>query len=182
MEGNVDADPDQGHPGVIFIGPRCAPLLSTSCSCQSSVAWRGNGAGPMSEGGASESIFRPPGQYWPAAPTCSAVERGRVTPSGSASPASGEVRASRLPFQSFVARLCLQSRGGGPGTGARGHGLGTEIEVLRLRYRGIVDSHPVQFRRRFGAGADREGEGPLRIRQRVPGQSVRCTWGNFGMR
>lgn len=60
MEGNVDADPDQGHPGVIFIGPRCAPLLSTSCSCQSSVAWRGNGAGPMSEGGASENIFGPP--------------------------------------------------------------------------------------------------------------------------
>lgn len=28
MEGNVDEDPDQGHPGVIFIGPRFVPLLS----------------------------------------------------------------------------------------------------------------------------------------------------------
>lgn len=56
----------------------------------------------------------PRGLDWPAAPTCSAAERGRVTPSGSASLASGEVRASRLPLQSFVARLCLQSRGGGP--------------------------------------------------------------------
>lgn len=47
----------------------------------------------------------PPGLDWPAAPTCSAAERGRVTPSGSASPASGEVRASRLPLHRFVARL-----------------------------------------------------------------------------
>lgn len=95
------------HPGL----PICSP---TSHSCQSSAAWRGDGAGLRSGGGASESIFWPRGLDWPAAPTCSAAERGRVTPSGSASPASGEVRASPLPLQRFVARLCLQGRGGGP--------------------------------------------------------------------
>lgn len=93
------------------------PIRSpTSRSCQSSVAWSGDGAGLRSGGGASESIFWPRGPDWPAAPTCSAAERGRVTPSGSASPASGEVRASPLPLQRFVARLCLQGRGGGPVT------------------------------------------------------------------
>lgn len=95
------------HPGLL---PICSP---TSRSCQSSVAWRGDGAGLRGGGGASKSIFWPQGLDWPAAPTCSAAERGRVTPSGSASPASGEVRASPLPLQCFVARLCLQGRGGG---------------------------------------------------------------------
>lgn len=105
-----------GQGTVIFLGPPwaffSAHLLSRSC--QSSVAWSGGGAGLRRGGGASESIFWPRGLDWPAAPTCSAAERGRVTPSGSASPASGEVRASPLPLQRFAARLCLQGRGGGP--------------------------------------------------------------------
>lgn len=169
----------QGSSSLIQAVPLCSPPVA---AVKAPLPGGETGRGLRAKAGPRRASLGPRGQYWPAAPTCSAVERGRVTPSGSASPASGEVRASQLPFQSFVARLCLQSRGGGPVTGARGHGLGTEIEVLRLRYRGTVDSHSVQLRRRFGAGADREGEGPLRIRQRVPGQSVRCTWGNFGMR
>lgn len=118
MEGNADADPDQGHPGwgsSSLVHPGLLSIRSpTSRSCQSSVAWGGDGAGLGSGGGALESIFWPRGLDWPATPTCSAAERGRVTPSGSASPASGEVRASPLPLQRFVARLSLQGRGGGP--------------------------------------------------------------------
>lgn len=124
MEGNADADPDQGRgdwgvegSSFLFYPGLLAIRSPTSRSCQSSVAWSGDGAELRGGGGASESIFWPRGLDWPAAPTCSAAERGRVTPSGSASPASGEVRASPLPLQRFVARLCLQGRGGGPVTG-----------------------------------------------------------------
>lgn len=120
IQENAGADPDQGRWGGGARGvhlpwstlgcPFALPQV-TAVKAQRPGGETGRGLGG---GGASESIFWPRGLDWPAAPTCSAAERGRVTPSGSASPASGEVRASPLPLQRFVARLCLQGRGGGP--------------------------------------------------------------------
>lgn len=149
---------------VIFLGPPwvSAHLLSHQSQLPQPGVETGRGLGAEAEPRRASSG---PGA-WTGPPPPPAARRSAGASLSAEAPAPRLARCAPRRSRSsawWPACVCRA------GAGARRHGQGTEIAIA-------AESLTVtQLGRRVRAGADREGEGPLPIRQRVPGQSARCT-------